>query len=118
MISVGTVLKAGDNSGARLIKCIRIYKRKKKGVIGDVILITVKTYNTKKKIKKGELYKALIIRTKYPFKYYNNYFIFKENSAVLLNKKNLPIGSKLFGLTTRYIRFINRKVFLLLQYII
>ena len=118
MISVGTVLKASDNSGARLIKCIRIYKRKRKGSIGDNILISVKTYNKKKKIKKGELYKALIIRTKYPFKYNTYYYRFQDNAAVLLNKKRLPMGTKLFGLSTRFIRFVNRKVFLLMQYII
>jgi large subunit ribosomal protein L14 len=118
MISVGTTLKASDNSGARLIKCIRVYKRKDKGSIGDTILVTVKSHNPKKKIKKGELYKALIIRTKYSFKYYNNYYKFSDNAAILLNKKQIPIGTKLFGLSIKYIRFINRKVFLLLQNII
>jgi large subunit ribosomal protein L14 len=118
MISVGTTLNSSDNSGARLIKCIRIYKRKKKGSIGDTILVTVKSHNPKKKIKKGELYKALIIRTKYPFKYYNNYYKFSDNAAILLNKKQIPIGKRLFGLSIKYIRFINRKVFLLLQNII
>jgi large subunit ribosomal protein L14 len=118
MISVGTVLKSSDNSGARLIKCIRIYKRKRKGAIGDTILITIKTYNPKKKLKKGELHKALIIRTKYSFKYYNNYYKFQDNAAVLLNRKGLPLGTKLFGLSLKYLRFINRKVFLLLQYIV
>lgn len=116
MISVGTILKSSDSSGARLLKCIRIYKRKKKGSIGDTILVSIKTHNPKKKLKKGELYKALIIRTKYSFKYYNNYYKFNDNSAVLLNKKKIPIGKKLFGLSLRYIRFINRKVFLLLQH--
>lgn len=115
MISVGTILKSSDTSGARLIKCIRIYKRKKKGSIGDTILVSVKTHNPKKKIKKGELYKALIIRTKYPVKYYNSYYKFNDNAAVLINKKKMPIGKKLFGLSLKYLRFINRKVYLLLQ---
>lgn len=118
MISVGTILFSSDNSGARLIKCIRIYKRKEKGFIGDIILISVKTHNPKKKIKKGEMYKALIIRTKYVFKYSNCYYKFSDNAAVLINKKQMPLGTRLFGLSSRFIRLINRKVFLLLQNII
>ena len=89
MIIVGTKLKSADNSGARILKCIRIYNNKKVGKIGDLILISVKSHNPKKKIKKGEMYKALIIRTKYRFKYKNFYYKFSENSAVLINKKNM-----------------------------
>jgi len=52
MIIIGTILKASDNAGARLVKCIHVYKRKKYGSIGDLILVVVKTYNPKKKLKK------------------------------------------------------------------
>lgn len=118
MIIVGSILNASDNSGAFKVKCIRLYKRKKYGSIGDFILISVKTCNPKKKIKKGEMYKCLIIRTKYAYNYMNSYYKFSDNSVILLNKKNLPIGTRLFGLTISYIRLINRKIFLLLENII
>jgi len=118
MISIGSKLKCSDNSGGILVKCIRIYKRKKYGFLGDKILIVISTYNPKKKLKKGEMYKALIIRTKYRNKYDNSYLKFSDNACVLLNKKNLPMGSRLFSCSLRIIRFYNRKVFLLLEYII
>lgn len=105
MISVGTILNCSDNSGGILIKCIKIYKRKKKGSIGDKILIVIVTYNPKKKLKKGEIHKALIIRTKYRTKVNNNYYKFFDNAAIILNKKNLPLGSRLFGCSLRIIRF-------------
>jgi large subunit ribosomal protein L14 len=118
MINVGSILKCTDNSGALFIKCIKLYKLKRFSSIGDEILISVKSCNPKKKIKKGEIYKALIIRTKYSYKYKNFYYKFNENAAILLNRKNLPIGTRLFGISIFYIRLINRKVFLLLENII
>lgn len=118
MISVGTVFKCSDNSGAILIKCIKIYKRKKKGSIGDNVLGVVVTYNPKKKLKKGEMHKVLIIRTKYRSKVNNSYYRFSDNAGIILNKKNMPIATRLFGCSTRLMRLYNRKVFLLLPYII
>ena len=118
MILVGTFLNCSDNSGARIVQCIRIYKRKRFASIGDEILVTVKTNNPKKKIKRGELYRGLIIRTKYNFKNGMNYYKFNDNALVLLNKKKIPFATKLFGVSIKMIRFINRKVFLLLQNII
>lgn len=116
MISVGTVLKCSDNSGGLLVKCIKIYKRKRKGCIGDKILAVIFTYNPKKKLKKGEMHKVIIIRTKFRSKFNNNYYKFSDNAGIILNKKNLPIASRLFGCTIRLMRFYNRKVFLLLPY--
>lgn len=118
MILISTVLNISDNSGPRTAKCIHIYNKKSFGSIGDTILVSVKTYNVKKKIKKGEMHLALIIRTKYAFNYNNSYIKFMDNAAILLNKKNLPLGTRIFGLSLRNIRLINRKVFLMLQYII
>jgi len=118
MISVGTTFKCSDNSGAILIKCIKIYKRKKKGFIGDKVLAVIVTYNPKKKIKKGEMHKVIIVRTKFKSKVNNSYYNFSDNAGVILNKKDLPIASRLFGCTTRLMRLYNRKVFLLLPYII
>jgi large subunit ribosomal protein L14 len=118
MILVSTILNVSDNSGGRLAKCIHIYKKKKFGTIGDIILVTIKTYNTKKKIKKGEMYLSLIIRVKKFFFYNNSYIKFDDNSIVLLNKKFLPVGTRLFGVSLRNIRLINRKVYLMLPYIL
>lgn len=118
MINIGSILNTADNSGALLIKCIKLYKLKNFCSIGDEILVSIKTCNSKKKVKKGEIYKALIIRTKYSYKYNNFYYRFNENAAILLNKKNLPIGSRLFGISIFNIRLINRKVFLLLEQLI
>lgn len=114
MIQKGTVIFISDNSGARLAKCIHVYK-KKFAKIGDYILVSIKTYNPEKKIKKGELHLALMIRTKKEFWYNNAYFSFSDNAAVLMNKKYLPLGSRLFGPSLKNIRFINRKVFLMLS---
>jgi large subunit ribosomal protein L14 len=118
MIFVSTILNVSDNSGGRLAKCIHIYKKKKFGTIGDMILVSIKTYNTKKKIKKGEMYLSLIIRVKNFFFYNNSYVKFEDNAIVLLNKKILPIGTRLFGVSLRFLRLINRKVYLMLPYIL
>jgi len=118
MILISTILNVSDNSGGRLAKCIHIYKKKKCGTIGDMILVSIKTYNTKKKIKKGEMYLSLIIRVKNFFFYNNSYIKFEDNAIILLNKKILPIGTRLFGVSLRNIRLINRKVYLMLPYIL
>ena len=117
MIQNGTIVYISDNSGARLAKCIHVYK-KKFATIGDYILVSVKTYNPDKKIKKGELHLALMIRTKKEFFYNSAFFSFSDNAAVLMNKKFLPLGSRLFGPSLKNIRFINRKVFLMLTHTI
>ena len=114
MIQKGTLIFISDNSGARLAKCIHVYN-KKKATIGDYILVSIRTYNPEKKIKKGELHLALVIRTKKEVFYGNTFFSFSDNAAVLLNKKYLPLGSRLFGPSLKSIRFINRKVFLMLS---
>lgn len=118
MILISTILNVSDNSGGRLAKCIHIYKKKKKASIGDMILVTIKTYNPKKKIKKGEMYLSLVIRVKNFFFYQNSFIKFDDNAIVLLNKKFLPLGTRLFGVSLRNIRSINRKVYLMLPYII
>lgn len=113
MIQKGTIISISDNSGARLVKCIHVYK-KKIATIGDYILVSIKTYNPEKKIKKGELHLALMIRTKKEFFFGDVFFSFSDNAAVLMNKKYLPLGTRLFGPSLKLIRFINRKVFLML----
>lgn len=114
MIQKGTLVFISDNSGARLAKCIHVYN-KKTAYIGDYVLVSIKTYNPDKKIKKGELHLALVIRTKKEFFYNSAFFSFSDNAAVLMNRKYLPLASRLFGPSLKNIRYINRKVFLMLS---
>lgn len=101
MIQKQTNLNISDNSGVKRAQCIHIYK-KKTAQIGDLILISVKQIiNTKKlklQINKGLLFKAIVIRTKFSYKtLVNNYIKFDENSIILLNKQNQPVGTRIFG---------------------
>jgi large subunit ribosomal protein L14 len=108
MIHIQTKLKINDNSGIKIGQCIKIYK-KKTGKIGDIILISAKTLklNQKKKIKitKGDLFKALIIHTKYSNKStINNTIKFDKNCIIILNNQNKPLGTRIFGPITSEFR--------------
>ena len=99
MIKKETLLKVTDNTGAKKVKCIHVYK-KKTGKIGDIILISVKSIKLKykTKIKKGSLHKALLIRTKSKKKTKTNEYInFNENSVILLNNQKMPMGTRILG---------------------
>ena len=103
MIQPRTVLKVADNSGAKLVKCIKVLRLKNKPAkIGDLIVVSVKKTQsiskTKKvvKIKKKEIFKAIVVTTKFPLKKINGFTtIFKNNSAVLLDKQLNPIGTRI-----------------------
>ena len=99
MIKNQTKLKIIDNSGVKKGQVIKIYKGKS-GSIGDIVLISIKQIQSKNKIKisKGDMYKALIVRTKYNNKNLaNNYISFDENSAILLNGQGMPVASRILG---------------------
>lgn len=105
MIQHHTILKVSDNSGAKTVKCIKVlggFKRKF-AVIGDIIVVSIQQLRTNKskknlKVKKKEIYKALIIRTKTKLKKKDGFFItLKENSVALLNKQGKPIGTRIIG---------------------
>ncbi len=103
-----TKLKINDNSGIKLGQCIQVYKSKF-GKIGDIILISVKKLrlNKKKKIKitKGNMFKALIIHTKYSKKStIGNQIKFDKNCAIILNNQNKPLGTRIFGPITSEFR--------------
>ena len=110
MIQQQTVLNVSDNSGAKLVKCIKVlggFKKKTAG-IGNIIVVSVlKLRNKSKKVskvKKGEVLKALIIRTKFKkLKSDGSYIWFGNNSVSLLNKQNKPIGSRVLGPTPSYL---------------
>jgi len=108
MIQIQTKLKVNDNSGIKKGQCIKIYK-KKTGKIGDTVLISAKTLrlNQKKKIKitKGDLFKALIIHTKYQKKStIGNIIKFDQNCVIILNNQNKPLGTRIFGPITSEFR--------------
>lgn len=112
MIQKQTNLTVIDNSGIQKSKCIHVYK-KPFAKIGDFILVTI-TQTKKKKISKlnllkGSLFKALVIRTKYTNKNtMSNYLQFNENSVILLNKQNQPLGTRIFGPVPLSLRYINQ----------
>ena len=110
MIQAETVLGVADNSGARKVLCIKVLggSRKRYAQIGDVIKVTVKDAIPRGKVKKGDVYKALVVRTKHGVRRPDGSLIrFDGNAAVLLDNKREPIGTRVFGPVTRELRAIN-----------
>ena len=110
MIQAETVLSVADNSGARKVLCIKVLggSRKRYAQIGDVIKVTVKDAIPRGKVKKGEIYNALVVRTKHGVRRSDGALIrFDGNAAVLLDSKREPIGTRVFGPVTRELRAIN-----------
>jgi len=107
MIQMQTVLDAADNSGARRIQCIKVLggsKRRYAGV-GDVIKVSVKDAIPRGKVKKGEIYSAVVVRTRKGVRRGDGSVIrFDGNAAVLLNARLEPIGTRIFGPVTRELR--------------
>ncbi len=107
MIQMQTVLDVADNSGARRIQCIKVLggsKRRYAGV-GDVIKVTVKDAIPRGKVKKGEIYNAVVVRTRKGVRRKDGSLIrFDGNAAVLLNARLEPIGTRIFGPVTRELR--------------
>jgi len=107
MIQMQTVLKVADNSGARKVMCIKVLGGSGRMIsgCGDVIVTAVKTAVPGGKVKKGEVHRALVIRTKKNIKRPDGSTIqFDSNSVVLVNKQNEPIGSRVFGPVPRELR--------------
>jgi large subunit ribosomal protein L14 len=107
MIQAETVLSVADNSGARKVLCIKVLggSRKRYAQIGDVIKVTVKDAIPRGKVKKGEIYNALVVRTKHGVRRPDGSLIrFDGNAAVLLDSKREPIGTRVFGPVTRELR--------------
>jgi len=107
MIQMQTMLDAADNSGARRLMCVKVLggsKRRYAG-IGDVIKVTVKEAIPRGKVKKGELYDALVVRTRKGVRRSDGSLIrFDGNAAVLLDNQRQPIGTRIFGPVTRELR--------------
>jgi large subunit ribosomal protein L14 len=107
MIQMQTVLKVADNSGARRVQCIKVLggSRRRYAGIGDVIKVSVKDAIPRGKVKKGEVYNAVVVRTAKGVRRADGSAIrFDSNAAVILNNKLEPIGTRIFGPVTRELR--------------
>ena len=107
MIQMQTNLDVADNSGARRVQCIKVLggsKRKVAGV-GDVIVVSIKEAIPRGRVKKGDVHRAVIVRTASPVRRNDGTAIrFDRNAAVLINKQGEPIGTRIFGPVTRELR--------------
>ena len=107
MIHASTRLRVADNTGARTIECIRIMGRSRKTVagIGDVIIASVKTAIPNAPVKKGDVVRAVIVRTSKEIgRPDGSYIRFDENAAVLINNQGNPRGTRIFGPVARELR--------------
>lgn len=107
MIQMQTVLQAADNSGARKVQCIKVLggSRRRYAGIGDIIKVSVKDAIPRGKVKKGEVYNAVVVRTRKGVRRPDGSGIrFDGNAAVILNNKLEPIGTRIFGPVTRELR--------------
>ena len=107
MIQMQTILGAADNSGARRLMCVKVLggSKRRYAKIGDVIKVSIKEAIPRSKVKKGELYNAVVVRTKKGVRRPDGSLIrFDSNAAVLLNNQLQPIGTRIFGPVTRELR--------------
>lgn len=107
MIQMQSTLSAADNSGAKELMCIKVLggSHRRYAAIGDVIKVTVKDAIPRGKVKKGEVYSAVVVRTAKGVRRPDGSLIrFDGNAAVLLNNKLEPIGTRIFGPVTRELR--------------
>ena len=107
MIQSQTVLNAADNSGARRLMCIKVLggSKRRYARIGDVIKVTIKDAIPRGRVKKGEIYHAVVVRTRHGLRRPDGSAIrFDGNAAVLLNNRFEPIGTRIFGPVTRELR--------------
>ena len=107
MIQMRTILNAADNSGARSLMCIKVLggSKRRYATVGDVIKVSIRDAIPRGKVKKGEVYDAVVVRTKFGVRRADGSLIrFDGNAAVLLTNKLEPIGTRIFGPVTRELR--------------
>ena len=107
MIQVESHLEVADNSGARRVQCIKVLggSRRRFASVGDIIVVSVKEAIPRGRVKKGEVTKAVIVRTAKEIRRADGSAIrFVRNAAVLINKDGEPIGTRIFGPVTRELR--------------
>ncbi|BFM08941.1 MULTISPECIES: 50S ribosomal protein L14 [Gammaproteobacteria] len=107
MIQTQSYLEVADNSGARRVMCIKVLggSHRRYAAVGDIIKVTVKEAIPRGKVKKGQVMKAVVVRTKKGVRRQDGSLIkFDDNAAVLLNASEAPIGTRIFGPVTRELR--------------
>ncbi|WWP01972.1 MAG: 50S ribosomal protein L14 [Candidatus Dasytiphilus stammeri] len=107
MIQEQSILNVADNSGARKVMCIKVLggSRRRYAYVGDIIKISIKDAIPRSKVKKGEVIKAVVVRTKKGIMRIDGSVIrFDSNACVLLNNNDQPIGTRIFGPVTRELR--------------
>ena len=107
MIQTETMLNVADNSGAKKVLCVKVLggTRRRYAGVGDIIVVTVKEAIPNSKVKKGELMRAVIVRTVKEIRRMDDSYVrFDDNSAVLLSTSGEPIGTRIFGPVARELR--------------
>lgn len=107
MIQVHTEMEVADNTGAKRIECIKVLggSKRRYASIGDVIVVSIKDAMPKGKVKKGDVHKAVVVRTrKQIYRADGSCIKFDTNAAVLIAANNEPIGTRIFGPVTRELR--------------
>jgi len=107
MIQLRTVLDVADNSGAKKVQCIKVLggSRRRYARIGDIIVVAVRESDPRSTVKKGEVKKAVVVRTRKEIRRPNGTYIkFDVNSAVLINDNREPLGTRIFGPVARELR--------------
>ena len=107
MIQIESVLDVADNSGAKRVKCIKVIggSKRKYASVGDIIVVSIKDAAPNGKVKKGQVARAVVVRTRKEIRRRDGSYIrFDTNSAVLLNKDNEPVGTRIFGPVARELR--------------
>jgi large subunit ribosomal protein L14 len=107
MIQMQTNLDVADNSGARRVMCIKVLggSKRRYAEVGDIIVVSVKDAIPRGRVKKGDVHRAVVVRTAFPVSRTDGSLIrFDRNAAVLINKQGEPIGTRIFGPVTRELR--------------
>jgi large subunit ribosomal protein L14 len=107
MIQMRTIWNAADNSGAKKVFCIGVLggSRKRFATVGDIITVSVKEAIPNAKVKKGDVMKAVVVRTRKEVRRTDGTFLkFDDNSAVLINNQMEPVGTRIFGPVARELR--------------
>ena len=107
MIQMQTILNVADNSGAKKLMCIKVLggTRRRYAILGDVVVVSVREAIPNSKVKKGEVMKAVIVRTVKEYRRPDGSYIkFGDNAGVLINPQNEPIGTRIFGPVARELR--------------
>jgi large subunit ribosomal protein L14 len=107
MIQTETVLDVADNSGAKRVACIKVLggSRRRYAQLGDVIVVSIKEALPQSKVKKGDVARAVVVRTRREYQRPDGTYIkFDTNSAVIINKDGEPIGTRIFGPVARELR--------------